>query len=302
MIFHELHSAYYNAVAAVLSLALKGETNGRALWDVALEKAFGESSLTLLPALREGRWQLLTPSLATPIRHAPTMPLTLLEKRWLRAIADDPRVRLFDVDLSFLSDVEPLFTAADYRVYDRYADGDPYEDEDYVERFRTALDAVKNGTPLTVEMRAGSGRRISMHGVPSHIEYSEKDDKMRLYFSLSDGAGVVNLGRVSRCRPYTGDRKMRPVSPPRSRMAVFTVNEERNAHERVLLHFAHFEKRVVRVSKECLRVCLKYDREDEGELVTRVLSFGPMIRVEEPDGLLLALKERLVRQMRCPLS
>ena len=46
------------------------------------------------------------------------MPLTLLEKQWLKAIADDPHVKLFGVEIPELDDVEPLFTIDDYRIYE----------------------------------------------------------------------------------------------------------------------------------------------------------------------------------------
>ena len=62
---------------------------------IASQKAFGESLLNIEPALRGQKWQLLLPDGSTPIRHAPSMPLTTLQKRWLKAVSLDPRVRLF---------------------------------------------------------------------------------------------------------------------------------------------------------------------------------------------------------------
>ena len=64
------------------------------------------------------------------------MPLTILQKRWLKAMSLDPRIKLFDADFSFLDDVEPLFTPADYTVFDKYNDGDDFESKDYIKNFR----------------------------------------------------------------------------------------------------------------------------------------------------------------------
>jgi len=50
--------------------------------------------LSIPTSLKSGEWALL-PDLTTNIRNAPTMPLTTLQKRWLRALLDDPRMRLF---------------------------------------------------------------------------------------------------------------------------------------------------------------------------------------------------------------
>ncbi|MBO5840951.1 MAG: hypothetical protein J6Q86_05970, partial [Methanobrevibacter sp.] len=50
------------------------------------------------------------------------------------AISLDPRIKLFDVKFEGLDDVEPLFTPDDYCIYDKYGDGDPFEDEGYIKR------------------------------------------------------------------------------------------------------------------------------------------------------------------------
>ncbi len=64
---------------------------------------------------------------------------------------------------------------------------------------------------------------------------------------------------------------------------VFELFDERDALERALLHFAHFEKEAERLDKRHYRIKLKYNKEDEAELVIRVLSFGPFLRVVEPE-------------------
>ena len=118
MIFSELYSAYYTTVARILEAALRPGTTERELQGLVQENAFSESVLTILPSLRSGKWPLLKDGLTPVVEHAPTLPLTLLEKRWLKAICEDPRVRLFGVELPELADVEPLFTREDYRIYD----------------------------------------------------------------------------------------------------------------------------------------------------------------------------------------
>ena len=148
MIFSELYSAYYNAVAAILSRIKEGEHSEKELQRLVAEHAFGESVLSILPALKSGKWQLVHSDMTTPLSHSPTMPLTALQKGWLKAISLDPRVRLFDVSFPEIEDVEPLFTPEDYRVYDKYSDGDPYEDETYIRHFRTVLEAIRQGTQI----------------------------------------------------------------------------------------------------------------------------------------------------------
>ncbi len=303
MIFSELYSAYYNAVAAILSHILAGETDEKALQEQVVKNAFGESLLTILPSLKSEKWQLVTKELRTPITHVPTMPLTALEKSWLKAISLDPRVRLFDLQLEGLEDVEPLFTSDDYVIFDKYSDGDPFEDEGYIERFHTVLDAIKNRYPLTVVMTNRKGVSVRRHVMPIRLEYSEKDDKFRLISADGRFGSTINLGRVTECRKYSGAPLAFPVSEQSIPGTVtLSVTDERNALERVMLHFAHFEKRAERIDGRHYRLYIKYDRADETELVIRILSFGPFVKVEEPPEFVELIKDRLRRQMRCHLD
>ena len=123
MIFSELYCAYYNAVAAIISLAIKGKCTEKDMQRLTHEYAFEESALSIIPSLKSGKWQLLRKDMSTPLKHEPTMPLTLLQKRWLKAISLDPRMKLFDIKLPELEGIDPLFTPEDYRIYDQYSDG-----------------------------------------------------------------------------------------------------------------------------------------------------------------------------------
>ncbi len=303
MIFSELYSAYYNAVASIIGKLLSGVTDEKELASCVSEYAFGESMLTILPSLKNEKWHLVHSDLTTSIEHKPTMPLTNIEKQWLKAISLDPRIRLFGVDFDALDDVEPLFTAEDYYIYDKYADGDPYNDEGYIKRFRIILAAIRDRQPLHIEMINRKGQNVDMNIIPERLEYSEKDDKFRLITSGVRYGGTVNLGRLTSVRHYLGSRLSdEPLRPPVIRSLTMTVTDERNALERVMLHFAHFEKRAERIDDKHYRLTVNYDRDDETELVIRVLSFGPMVRVEAPEHFVNLMKERLIRQKNCNLS
>ena len=91
MIFNEIYSAYYNAVARIISEIIKGNKNEKDFNDIISEYAFGESILSILPSLKSEKWQLVRSDLTTPLKHSPTMPLTLMEKQWLKALSLDPK-------------------------------------------------------------------------------------------------------------------------------------------------------------------------------------------------------------------
>ena len=125
MIFSELYCAYYNTVAAVLRKAVQRPLTKEDLRTVIERCAFSESVLSIEPALTSEKWQLLRPDGTTPLLHPPTMPLTVLQKRWLKAISLDPRIRLFDFDSSGLEDVPPLFTPDDIYICLLYTSPSP---------------------------------------------------------------------------------------------------------------------------------------------------------------------------------
>ena len=138
MLFHEIYGSYFNVVAEMLSEACNGTLTDKRLREIIRKKAFDESMLEIPYALKND-WSLLTDDMKTPVKHAPTMPLTLLQKRWLKALLCDPRIRLFGVTDEGLEDVEPLYDQNTFYYFDRYTDGDPYSDDRYISHFKTIM-------------------------------------------------------------------------------------------------------------------------------------------------------------------
>ena len=299
MIFNEIYSAYYNAVAKIISAIINNEADEKRLDKIVEENAFGESMFSILPSLKNEKWQLVNSDLTTPLNHIPTMPLTLMQKQWLKAISLDPRIKLFDVNFEGLDDIEPLFTPDDYYIYDKYGDGDPYEDEKYIERFKTILEAMKTGQNLKIEMINRKGNKVYSRCVPERIEYSEKDDKFRLVTSGCPFIKTVNLARLTKCKIYNGDTIL--VSTPdesKNETITLKVSVERNTLERCLMHFAHFEKRAEKADDHYL-LHIKFNRDDEPEIVIRVLSFGPMVEVLGSENFKQLIINKLKSQKSC---
>ena len=302
MLFSELYSAYYNTVARIIETAFSPNATESDLRRCVAECAFAESSTTILPAIKSGRWPLLNGDLTPVLRHKPTMPLTGLEKRWLKAISEDPRIKLFGVDFPALDDVEPLFTGDDFKVYDRYADGDPYEDANYIEHFRTVLSAIKNGDPVRITMLNRNGKEMWVRFHPVGFEYSAKDDKIRI---VAENCRYThfNLARIITCERYLGKGPWNEVPKPNQiKELTLQITDDRNALERAMLHFAHFEKRTEREAADRYILRLKYYESDETEIVIRVLSFGPCVKVIEPRSFVDLIKKRLISQKNCELK
>lgn len=303
MIFSELYCAYYNAVAAIISRVLQGGCSERDLQQIAREHAFGESVLTIIPSLRSGKWQLIHEDMTTPLTHKPTMPLTALQKQWLKAVSLDPRVKLFNINFPELDGVEPLFTPEDYRVYDQYSDGDPYEDAEYIRQFRLVLQAIREKSQIKFEMKNRKGNTLFVRCRPLRLEYSEKDDKFRVITVGNRFVSTVNLARMRSCVPDYGKQQMcGGESEIKYETITVRILDERNALERFMLHFAHFEKQAEKLDEKHYLVKIKYDCRDESELVIRILSFGPMAEVIDSEAFRNLIIEKLKKQKSCGLK
>lgn len=301
MIFSELYSTYYNTVARILKAAIEHPLSKEELRSIIEKNAFGESILNIEPAIMEERWQVLAQDGSTALKHTPTMPLTLLEKRWLKAIFQDPRIKLFTDEADNFPEVEPLFHPDDVLVFDKYSDGDPYTAESYIHNFRRVMDAIHKRYPLSIDTTNRRGSIIHRVLMPEYMEYSEKDDKFRLIGSGRRYAETVNLGRIVRVKPYNKPFETHPVKglSPKNRTVQFELVDSRSALERVLMHFAHFQKQAEKLDENRYKVTITYDKDDEMEIVIRILSFGPMVKVTAPQSFVDLLKQRLISQKSC---
>ena len=303
MIFSELYSAYYNAIASIIAEVIEGEHSEKELQKVVAERAFGESVLTIMPSFKSEKWQLVHPDLTTALEHKPTMPLTTLQKQWLKAITLDPRIKLFGVEIPGLEGVEPLFTQEDYHVYDKYSDGDPFEDEEYIRQVRVILEAMRKGTQIKFEMTNRFGKPMFIRCHPVRLEYSEKDDKFRLVTAGWRSVSTVNLAKIRACVHYTGEKPLDNEEREKQYdIIVLKVTDERNALERVMLHFAHFEKQAEKLDKNTYLLKIKYAHDDEPEMVIRILSFGPLVEVIGSENFKKLVIEKLKKQKNCGLK
>lgn len=299
MLFSEVYGTYYNVLAKLLEKAVEGELTRESMDAIIRHQGFEESILTIPEALECENWPLLKKDLSTPLEHKPTMPLTLLQKRWLKALLSDPRIRLFDPPMDGLDDVDPLYPPDVFVYYDRYHDGDSFEDPGYIKRFRCILAAIRHKRWLRVEFTGNRGLPHYWRCIPYKLEYSSKDDKFRLISASNREPLIINLARITNCflmEPYT-EADYRPKEM-KKRKLVLELTDERNALERVLLHFSHLSKETERIDDSHYRITLYYEREDETELLIRILSFGPVVKVIFPDDFVKKLVQRLEKQQK----
>ncbi len=307
MVFHEIYGSYYNVTAAVLSEAVQGTLTRSRLEEIISEKGFGESSICIPTALASGRWPLLRKNMTTPIQHIPTMPLTELQKRWMKAVLQNPRVQLFAEDVqrleAELDGVKPLFDPDFFVYFDRYQDGDPFRDERYRENFRRILVALRESHKLRIRFES-KVRKLEKTILPSKLEYSAKDDRFRLIgYSLNGRMYIIRLGSVLQVMlmERAAEEKMEGKAPEHKEILTLELLDERNALERAMIHFSDLEKETIRLDEQHYLIHLCYREDDEIEILIRILSFGPMLKVTAPERMVKLIEERLIRQKSCGL-
>ena len=298
MLFSEYYGEYYACVAEILSEAVEGTLTKERIREIANRMGFAESVLAIPANLSNGSWPLITKDFGTPLQNKPQMPLTTLEKQWLKALLLDPRVRLFDPSEEGLEDVEPLFTPDQFVYFDRYADGDDYSDPRYIEHFRMIIRAMHEKRKLRVRFHGHRGTRQSYICIPYRLEYSSKDDKFRLITGFRNKPLTVNLSRIDSVHildPWEEDEYRLPHE--REKELVMELYDTRNALERAMLHFSDLEKETERIDDRRYRITLHYRQGDETEILIRILSFGPVLKVIEPETMVAQIRERLTKQM-----
>lgn len=297
MIFNEIYGCYYDAVAKILAKASSGSINKKEMREIIEKHAFSESFFEIESKLNKGEYQLLNKDGTTPILNKPTLPLTELQKRWLKSISLDKRIKLFCDDFPDLSDTSPIFSEEDYYIYDKYSDGDDYENETYIKNFRTLLTGIKENKPVNFSIKTRNGKNIVSIAKPTRLEYSPKDDKFRVYTEGSRQISLVNLSNIVRAEIYEKDFDASfSLNLEKEKSIKIELYNQRNALERFMIQFAHYKKIATKIDEVTYHIDVFYTAIDETELVIRVLSFGHFVKVLSPDSFIKQIRYRINKQ------
>lgn len=324
-LFSEIYNCYYQIVAHMIEECQTRPLTRQELTDIADTYGYEESALAILPSLMDGSWKLLAatedaeaeyrvPSFDTPVKHTPSLPLTALQKSWIKSLLDDPRIALFLTDgqlallTQYLEDSEPLFHPSDFCYFDQYTDGDLFSLASYRKHFQLILKGIRTRQALRISYYSNKGREMEYTYLPCRLEYSPKDRKFRLYalYRRKNGrfrVDLLNVGRILRIvetgfySPEALDIDSYMDTCLCRQPVVLEISSERNALERTMLHFSCYQKKVEKLDDTGKYRCsIYYDKTRETELLIQVLSFGPVVKVLGPEGFLQQVRERVERQ------
>lgn len=311
-LFSEIYNRYFQIVNRLL--LKRGTISPKMLKSTVQKYGFGESMLFLLPGLSENRWELFEETeggFCSKLSGGVTVPLSRLQKRWLKAVLCDPRAALFldeeqkEKITEVLRDVTPLFHYEDFRYFDRFSDGDDYAEENYRKQFRIIRDAIRNEQILRIRYEARTGRVTKLTIRPQYLEYSVKNNCFRLLCEVvGKNRTQKHILRISRMREAEvsdedPNEELLAYEEKEPEKITLLIRDQRNAVERIMLQFADYRKNTVHLEDNTYRCEIFYDKDDETELLIEILSFGPMIEVvnvPENKRFLGLMREQLQKQ------
>lgn len=323
ILFSELYNCYYQVVSQILSQAQKQPLTAKQMTMIANIHGYQESALSIIPNLLHGTWPFLEKDKESANQYRSRilhcgdsfpMPLTNLQKSWLKALLFDSRIRLFftDEQLSLLekalAHTKPLFRFHDFSYFDQYKDHDLFSSVTYRAHFQKILAAIEEKSLLNLSYLSGQKHIITGTWLPCRLEYGQKEGKFRLY-GIRKRKGnrsymeVLNVGRILKIED-TGQRETEDISIDAfldkalcREPLILEITNQRNALERAMLHFSCYQKKIERLDTSGKYLCsIYYDKRWETELLIQVLSFGPVIKVLGPESFLHQVVERVKKQ------
>lgn len=313
-LFSEVYNCYFQVIQSLTGK--HGPISEKELNFRIQNNCFEESILYLLPKLTEKGWGFFEKQdgfLYSNLSEDFYVPLTDLQKSYLKAILMDEKIQLFlddkeieDIN-ALMADISPLYAPDDFYYYDRFSDKDDYTDPHYRKHFQAIITAIQNHEYLDIQYESRLHHIICHNCLPCRIEYSIKNDRFRLLFIEAPlkrhlKVETLNLNRIKAVAPTGQTVKRLPDINKSLRRAYYRepvrviIKNGRNALERAMLQFANYEKSTRKLDDDTYECLIYYNKRTETELLIEILSFGPMLKVVGNEGFLELLKKRLERQ------
>lgn len=313
-LFSEIFGCYYKVITEIVN---NSPLSVDEIVKIINKNGFAESNFHLLPKLetlpfiekRDGKYYSL-------LKNKIKMPMTDIEKAWIKAISQDPKFELFadDYDKSKLVDKESLYEQEQFKYYDKYSDGDDFENSYYKKFFKKINSAMETSTTVKIVYQSPKRDKITIGNyIPLKFEFSSKDDKFRFYAARIINGKIedyvcLNMGRVldvrnskeifkSKLNLENHIDKFNCEEP-----VIVEIYDERNAIERFMVEFSTYRKNSeFDDEKQICKTKIYYRKTDETEVLIKLLSFGPTLKVLGSERFLNLFKYRIQRQyeMNC---
>lgn len=138
---------------------------------------------------------------------------------------------------------------------------------------------------------------------PLRIEYSLRDDKFRLISICNHLVTTTNIAGIEECKVLEAfDETGRKAKLRERKKVELILKDEREALQRFMIQFSIYEKITQKIGEDLYQCVLSYEAEDETDILIRILSFGPNIKVTGPEDFVKNIRRRLESQRDMPGS
>ncbi len=245
-------------------------------------------------------------------RPADLLPITSIEAQWLGNILRHPLAKGFLEDAEIYGLLErlgemDLFDINEIVLYDQFTDVEEfYRQSDFGAALRMLRKAIRENRKVKIAYQSQYGRKSNYICSPVYLEYSRRDNRFRIQAVSGENAmKTFNLERIQNVTEMeetfdraAAERVIENHAKENECELVVFFNGTKNIPDRILTEFSCFRKKCVKWGSERYRMTLYYDRQDEREILVRLLGYGAMINVFNDTGdVRRELIERLENQL-----
>lgn len=261
------------------------------------------------------------------------LPITKIEVRWLLSVLDDPLARVF-LSPEQINAVRKCLSCAPFKVEKLQIDAINYFDRYNIEgriskgkkhiaqkgrvnekdlfHIRALYRAIVNEQKVHIVYRNWEGKKRHATCAPVRIEYSRRDDVFRVWYVHVQNAeskiGIINIPRIVRVEELVGEcfdlKEQRKILDKLYDKTMTSIQIEfyqgiKNLPDRILTEFSLWKKKCVYDPLSYkFTMILYYSALDEKEILIRLLSYGPYIRViaSEDNYILSEIQDRIKKQ------
>lgn len=328
-LFHEYKNKYFHLIFTILSLAKDGITeeeiikliqesgyndyefvdkNGCTLRQMILNKCYDkENNLNLLKEENGKYYPIITDKGQAPLK----VRFTSLEKQWLKDLISNKKARtLLGKDIvnkleEALKDVKNL-SYGNIDITNSIVSLENVEDKEFREKFFVILKGI-------VEHRYIKYTNIDKNGniyknqkaIPIRIEYSLKDDKFRVSFysveekrpimTVMDSLTEISLEENIKEEILREDILMKIKNKYVDEPIILQVKDEKCAMERFFMSFSSYERYTRVIEKNVYEIELYYYSFQKEEVIRKIISLGPYVKVKFPKDIIETIIERIKR-------
>ena len=309
-LFSEIFGCYYKIITEIVNNAPLTVAEVKNIID---RNGFAESCSYLLPKIESLPFIEQKDGVYHSLLHSKSvLPLTFIERAWLKAITTDPRFALFaDTDREIKNNgIEPLYRTEFFKYFDQYSDGDDFQNPRYQKHFRAISAAMDTAKAIKIVYHPPKkDKPVVGHYIPLQFEFSPKDNKFRVFAARILNEKTVNhvclnLNRICDVKKsaavFTGEAsnlKLCLEDFDAKEPVTVAIRDERNAIERFMVEFSSYRKNSAFDDKtQTCTTKIHYRKTDETEVLIKLLSFGPTLKVLGPEPFLDLFTRRIRRQ------